>query len=198
MLEIRGLTRPGLGPVDLDLAAGECVAVMGPSGSGKTLLLRALADLDPTEGSVRLDGAPRESLPAPEWRSRVMYLASDSGWWAEGVGAHFEAPEAAARIAVRLGLPSACLGWPVSRLSTGERQRLALARVLVRSPRVMLLDEPTSGLDAAAAAKVEAMLRERLAAGAAILVTTHDPSQAARLASRRLEARTGRFEEVGA
>ncbi len=54
MLSIRGLARPGLAPVDLDLAAGECVAVLGPSGAGKTLLLRAIADLYPNVGQASL------------------------------------------------------------------------------------------------------------------------------------------------
>jgi len=59
MLAVRNLTRPGLEPTSFELAAGECVALRGPSGAGKTLLLRALADLDPNEGEVALDGTPR-------------------------------------------------------------------------------------------------------------------------------------------
>ncbi len=68
MLDVRGLRRPGLGPVDLTLAAGECVALSGPSGAGKSLLLRAIADLDPSDGEVSLDGTAREAIPAPAWR----------------------------------------------------------------------------------------------------------------------------------
>ena len=89
MLSIRGLTRPGLAPVDLDLAAGECVAVLGPSGAGKTLLLRAIADLDPNRGEAILGGEARSDMSGPAWRRRVGYLAAESGWWADGVGAHF-------------------------------------------------------------------------------------------------------------
>src|SRR5690606_11730155 len=92
MLTIENLFRPGLDPVSLALAQGEAVAVMGPSGSGKPLLLRAIADLDPNEGSVILDDARREAMPAPRWRRLVGYLPAESGWWADRVGAQFGAP----------------------------------------------------------------------------------------------------------
>jgi phosphate-transporting ATPase len=197
MLRVRGLGRKGIRPIDLDLASGECIAVMGPSGAGKTLLLRAIADLDPGAGSVVLDGKKREDVPGPEWRRRVAYLASDSGWWADRVGDHFEDRAAAAAIVTRLGLPSAALDWPVDRLSTGERQRLALARALVRRPRVLLLDEPTSGLDEAARLGVETVLKERLEAGAAILFVTHDSRQARRMARTCLWLEDGGMREGG-
>jgi putative ABC transport system ATP-binding protein len=197
VLRVRGLRRPGLEPVSLDLAGGECVAVQGASGSGKTLLLRALADLDPNEGQARLDGEPREAVPAPCWRRCVAYLPAEAGWWAETVGAHFRDWRAAAALVERLGLPAACADWPVARLSTGERQRLALARALELGPRVLLLDEPTSGLDPASAAAVEALVAERLAGGAGVLWVTHDERQARRVARRRLLVEAGRVREAG-
>ena len=196
MLSIRGLARPGLAPVDLDLEAGECVAVLGPSGAGKTLLLRAIADLDPNEGEASLGGEARSGMSGPAWRRRVGYLASESGWWADGVGAHFADTVAAASIIKALGLPADVFGWQVARTSTGERQRLALARLLEQAPEVMLLDEPSSGLDAAAAAKVEVLIRERLEAGAAALIATHDPALAERIAARRLAVEGGRVTET--
>jgi len=195
MLRVRGLGRKGIRPIDLDLASGECIAVMGPSGAGKTLLLRAIADLDPSEGNVALDGEAREDMEGPEWRRCVAYLAPDSGWWADLVGEHFEDRVAAAPIIERLGLPPTALDWPVNRLSTGERQRLALARALVRHPRVMLLDEPTSGLDEAARLGVETVLKERLEAGAAILFVTHDSQQAQRMAGTCLWLENGAVRE---
>jgi phosphate-transporting ATPase len=192
-LTVRRLSRPGLEPVDLDLAAGECVALSGPSGAGKSLLLRAIADLDPNQGAVGLDGDDRDAMPAPEWRRRVTYVATESGWWAEAVGAHFDDRVAAVDQIQRLALAAEAVDWPVARLSTGERRRLALARALLRGPRVLLLDEPTSGLDDAAADAVEAQLRQRLADGVGILVITHDAAQADRLAGRRLSMRDGRL-----
>lgn len=198
MLTIRGLTRPGLSPVDLELAGGECVAVLGPSGGGKTLLLRAIADLDPNEGELSLDGESRAGMSGPEWRGRVSYLSSEPGWWAERIGAHFADAEAAMPLLAGLGLGAEALDWTVARASTGERQRLALARTLARMPEVLLLDEPSSGLDPTATEMVETMLRERLAAGVAILIATHDPAQAGRLARRRLIVEAGKVREEAA
>lgn len=196
MLRVRNLRVTGLAPVDLDLDAGDCIALSGPSGSGKTLILRSLADLDPSEGEVTLDGAARDSMAAPMWRRRVAYLAAEPGWWADVVGAHFPDLAVARELAAALGLSEKFFDAPVAQVSTGERQRLALVRLLLLAPRIMLLDEPTAALDEAAAARVEAVLAERLAAGVAIVLVTHDDAQAARLASRRLRIADGRLEAV--
>jgi phosphate-transporting ATPase len=198
MLTVRDLSRPGLAPATLDVADGEAVAIVGPSGAGKTLLLRAIADLDPNSGAVALDGANRDGLSGPDWRRRVGYLAAEAGWWADRVGDHFPEPAAATRWIIELGLTETALDWQIARLSTGEKQRLALARLLVNGPRVLLLDEPTSALDAASVTRAEAVLRDRLAAGASLVFTTHDPDQAARLAGRILTMTAGRLDGGGA
>ncbi len=195
MLKVRGLTRPGLGPIDLDLSEGECVALTGPSGAGKTLLLRAIADLDPNDGQVTLKGAAREETPAPEWRRRVSYFAAESGWWEDTVAAHFADAEAARRLLPALGLGPQALNWRIDHLSTGERQRLALIRLLVQSPPVLLLDEPTSALDADTARAVETEIKKRCEDGAAVLIVTHDGEQIKRLAGRRLHMKSGRLRE---
>lgn len=195
MLTVRGIHRPGLAPVDLAVEAGEAVAVLGPSGSGKSLLLRAIADLDPNEGEVHLDGAERAAMPAPQWRRQVAYLPAEPGWWAETAGAHFADPEAAKPLLPRVNLTAEILDRSVATLSTGERHRLALVRMLLQEPRVMLLDEPTSGLDEAAAAQVEAIMRERLTTGCAILFATHDKTQAERLSQRCLRVAAGTVTE---
>jgi putative ABC transport system ATP-binding protein len=195
MLTIRQLSRSGLAAFNLDVADGECVALSGPSGAGKTILLRAIADLDVNQGSVSLDGVAREAIDAPQWRRKVCYLPAEAGWWADVVGAHFPDRGAAAALLPDLGLTPEALDWSVSRLSTGERQRLALARLLLLNPRVMLLDEPTSGLDPAAEARVEAILHARLQQGISILLVTHSPEQASRMARRRLMVEHGRVGE---
>jgi ABC-type iron transport system FetAB ATPase subunit len=94
-------------------------------------------------------------------------------------------------MAVRLGLPVEAMEWEVARLSTGEKQRLALSRAFLTTPKVLLLDEPTSGLDPDATAKVEGLLRERIDSGVAVMLVTHDRDQAARLAARRFVMEKG-------
>ncbi|NQV47104.1 MAG: ATP-binding cassette domain-containing protein [Rhodospirillaceae bacterium] len=195
MLSIRNLSRPGLGPVDLSLAGGEIAALTGPSGAGKSLLLRAIADLDPNEGEVRLDGEARDDIPAPAWRRRVSYVAAESGWWADVVISHFENPAAAIRMLPDLGLDEGALNWPVSRLSTGEKQRLALIRSVTLKPKVMLLDEPTSGLDDDSKSRVEKVLNDLVADGMSLLIVTHDNAQAKRLKASVHRVEGGRLVE---
>lgn len=195
MLVIEALRRPGLGPVSLTIARGECVALAGPSGAGKTLLLRAIADLDPAEGRVTWDGTERTAMPAPHWRRLVGFVPAEPGWWADTVAEHFADWAGAAPLARRLLLPEDIGQATVARLSTGERQRLALIRALLEAPRVLLLDEPTAALDAASRDRVEEMLAERRREGLALLWVTHDPAQAARVAMRTLTITAGTVTE---
>lgn len=182
-LRLTALRSPLAGPFDLAVGAGECVAVTGPSGSGKSLLLRMIADLDPNQGEVWLDDQARAGIPAPAWRRQVLYNAAETGWWHEDVAPHFHgaALTAARALIPRLDLAPDLLDGPVLRLSTGERQRLALVRALTHDPKVLLADEPTGALDADSTTLVEAILRERLATGMAIVMVSHNPEQAARL-----------------
>lgn len=192
-LRLAGLRSSLAGPFDLAVDAGGCIAVTGASGSGKSLFLRMIADLDPHEGEAWLDAAPRSAMSAPAWRRQVAYVPAESGWWADSVAAHFADLAAARPLAARLGLAPELLDGPVLRLSTGERQRLGLLRALLETPPVLLLDEPTGPLDAASVGLVEAVLRERLAAGTTMLLVTHDPAQAARLGGRHMVMRDRRL-----
>ncbi len=191
MLQVRELRTTILQPASFALSMGECMAVRGPSGAGKTLLLRALADLDPNEGLVTLEGRDRSTIAGPEWRRLVGYVPAEPGWWAETVGEHFVDWTAAARVLKDLGFSDETKTWPISRLSTGERLRLALVRALIVRPKVLLLDEPTAALDAAAAGAIEAMISSRIQAGLAVLWVTHDTAQARRIADRQLVVEAG-------
>jgi ABC-type multidrug transport system ATPase subunit len=193
MLSVRHLAAPGVAVDALQVGDGECAVVMGPSGAGKTRLLRAIADLDPNRGQVEANGVDRASVSGPAWRRVVGYVPAESGWWAETVGAHFPDPNGCRALLAELRLPADVLDWPVARLSTGERQRLALARALMHDPRVLLLDEPTGALDEGARALVEAILRRQLDAGIPLLMVTHDRSQVERLAARILQVANGRL-----
>ena len=151
-----------------------------------------LADLDPHAGSVALDGQPRAEVAPSAWRRQVAMLPAESRWWAPTVGAHFPGGEIPLRRA--LGFDDDPADWSIERLSTGERERLALARVLALEPRVLLLDEPTANLDAANAARVEGVIGEWLAQpGRGVLWVGHDPEQLARVAHEHRVLSEGRW-----
>jgi len=189
-----------LRPVDLELGDGDIVLLSGPSGAGKSLLLRAVADLDPNAGEVFIAETRRSQLPATEWRRRVGLLPAESGWWGEQVSDHFRlAGDEVAALLASLGFGTDVLDWDVMRLSTGERQRLALARLLANGPEALLLDEATANLDPANRERAEVLIldyRERR--GAPLLWVSHDPDQRARLAAatdgRRLVVDGGRLQ----
>jgi phosphate-transporting ATPase len=195
ILQVRDLRTNLLGPVSLSLSAGECVAVRGPSGAGKTLLLRALADLDPNEGLVCLDGRDRSTIAGPEWRRLVGYVPAEPGWWADTVGEHFSEWTGALASVKNLGFPAEARAWPIARLSTGERLRLALIRALMVRPKVLLLDEPTAALDPVSVAAVESLIATQVRSGLAVLWVTHDAEQAKRIAHRRLMVEGGQVRE---
>jgi len=191
------LKHDAAGPYSLVVEPGTCVALSGPSGSGKTLLLRMIADLEPHTGRAHLGDRDRDAMPAPAWRRLVTFVAAEPAWWRETAREHFAAPEAALPRLTALGLPAGHLDAPLSRLSTGERQRLALVRAVCGSPRFLLLDEPTSALDGTSRNLVEALLKELLDEGVGIVLISHDPEQATRLGARSLRVTPNGLEPSG-
>ena len=202
-LKISAITRLGLGPIDLELAPGEICALMGPSGAGKTMLLRAIVDLDPNHGQAFISNHSRADTPASHWRERVVYVPAISGWWEEKVGPHFAGAgeDSTRRLLHALGLETTALGWDVAHLSTGERQRLGLARALAVSKNVagganvLLLDEPTSGLDETNRALAEKVILDEIKNGTTVLMVTHDKSQAERMGARIINITHGKIKE---
>ena len=185
-----------LASCDLSLEPGETLTLTGPSGSGKSLFLRAVADLDPHQGEAWLDGKACAEFSPPQWRRRVAYLPAESHWWARTVGEHFSDPDPS--LVEALGLPAAVFDWKVSRLSSGERQRLATARLLSIRPQVLLLDEITANLDRPNTERVERLIRDYQAANQApAFWVSHDPEQRARVGTRHLVIEDGRIGESG-
>ena len=183
-LRVDRLTAHGVLGACLEVEQGACSAIHGPSGSGKILLLRAIADLDEADGEVWLDEAPRGTFSGSGWRRQVMYLAAESHWWEQTVGPH--AVNWRTDDLDALGFDRDVLGWDIERLSSGERQRLALARALAHEPSALLLDEPTANLDAANTGRVERVIADwREAGGGCVLWVSHDPAQRIRVASRQ-------------
>jgi sulfonate transport system ATP-binding protein len=175
--------------IDLDIAAGEFVAVLGRSGSGKTTLLRLLARLDRgLTGALESGSSPAVVFQDPRllpWRSAL-----------DNVALGLRGPEPRARAAQALaevGLEGREDAWP-RQLSGGQRQRVSLARALVREPDLLLLDEPFSALDALTRISAQALVstlwrRHR----PAVLLVTHDVEEALLLADRTLLLDGGRI-----
>ena len=181
--------------VSLSVEAGDFVAVRGPSGSGKTtLLLIAGGVLAPDQGVVSIGGRDLGSMSA-EGRARfraenvgfvfqqfhlIPYLSVLHNVMTPAVAANIaDAPERAEKLIAQFGLRSRA-HHPTARLSTGERQRTALARALLNRPKLLLADEPTGNLDADNAGGVMAGLSDFAKNGGAVLLVTHDGNAAAR------------------
>lgn len=176
------------GPYSFALEQRACLGLNGVSGVGKTRLLRALADIDPSQGRVALNGRPREQFEAPQWRCLVAMIPAESRWWHPAVEDHL-APgydrQRADDLVRSCGFDSDILRWDVTRLSTGEKQRLSLIRALIRDPQVLLLDEVGSGLDKDNGALLEALVKNYLnTIGGAALWVSHSPEQLERVATQ--------------
>jgi ABC-type lipoprotein export system ATPase subunit len=193
-----GLALPVLRGADLSVAAGEAVAIVGPSGSGKSTLLAILGLLEaPDAGAVSIDGV---ALPAPASpgadalrRDAVGFVFQDHRLLpavdalgnvlvptlADRWSPTPEQTARAERLLARLGVADRAHHLPGA-LSAGQRQRVAVARALIRQPAVVLADEPTAALDASTAAELVDALREAQE-DAALVVVTHDPRVASRL-----------------
>ena len=200
-LLVEALTTHQLGPYSLQIAPGECVSLSGPSGSGKSLLLRAIADLDPHEGHVFLNNTQCGDFPAPQWRKKICLLPADSQWWHDDVGAHFATnlTKDVCPYLTPMGFDDKSYDWQVSRLSSGEKQRLALARALMNQPEVLLLDEPTASLDPKSTRLVEELVAKyQLETGAAVLWVSHDADQVARVSNRHYSLSSNGLQEKSA
>lgn len=198
-LLVKGLRVRELGPIDLDLEAGECLVVSGASGTGKTLLLKAIADITLHQGDVRLDGRAAESMSGPEWRRSVAMLPAEPQWWGARVDGHFPPNyfDEQRESLTALNVPVELGARDPFRVSTGERQRLAVLRLFVHGPSVVLLDEPTASLDPENVSLVEALIeRKRQEDGLSVVWVSHDPSQAIRVGGRHARLHDGRLAAV--
>jgi len=195
--------------VDVEVRAGEFVAITGPSGSGKSTLMHILGCLDsPTSGSYRLDGEDVGGLsgkrlaqvrnrkvgfvfqtfnlmPRLTVEENVALPLKYRGGIPRG-----ERRRRALRLLERLGLGER-VGHRPDELSGGERQRVAIARALVGDPAILMADEPTGNLDSQSGAEVMRTFAELHAAGHTIVLVTHDPNVAAR-AQRLIQMSDGR------
>ena len=194
-LRIQNLSTRHIGPIDLDITGGQCVILSGTSGSGKTMLLRAIADLDLHAGDMYLDDLACDAMAPTQWRQQVGLLVAESQWWENAVGDHFNGKSP--KYLEALGLDPEIMSWSIARLSSGERQRLGLVRLLNNHPKVLLLDEPTANLDPESARKAEMLIKQyQSETGAAIIWVTHHHDQIERIADRHFNMKDGQLEEV--
>ena len=184
----------------LRISAGEVVQVLGANGSGKTTLLRILCGLQPpTGGTIRF--RDRDVAPgAPELRAEIQYIGHAGGVKLDltprenlevaiALGARPTGTTVDAALA-RLGLGE--FGHsPVRTLSAGQRQRVALARLLTCANLLWVLDEPFTALDAGGVATIDAMLREHAEAGGAAIITSHHPVALGKVTPRVVSIDTG-------
>lgn len=192
--------------VSLRVQAGEVVGLLGPNGSGKSTLLRVLATLlRPTAGAARI-GAADVVVDPDGARRQVGFLAHSPGLY-DDLTARENLAFAAAMLGTsesaidplleRMGLAAAA-GDRVRGFSAGMQRRLALARMLLGAPRVLLLDEPYSNLDVAGIALMNTVLREQVANGGAALVVLHELAPAAGTLDRTVTLGNGRIVETTA
>ena len=204
MLSVEGLTINLRGAqlitaFSASLGPGECIGLEGVSGCGKTTLLRGIAGLvDSQSGNVTLDGMTPEQLGWPAFRRKVVYSAQDPVMYAGSVEANlcaafrfqtakttYSAERALSHLKT-LGLGAEVLYQRAESLSVGQRQRVALVRALLLTPRVLLMDEPTSALDRVATTGVEKLIQSFLQCGGAAFVVSHDTGLLRRTCDRTI------------
>lgn len=216
-VSLRGVTRvfglvPGVVRVDLTVEPGEVVLIRGPNGSGKTTLLRIIATaLSPTAGSgsvlgfdlVRQRQDVRRYVGLLGHRTRLYEDLTAAENLRFGCALHGADPKGVPAVLDRVGLAAVGVDR-VRGFSQGMRQRLALARLLLREPSIMLLDEPWAGLDEQAKQLVDDVIGEAAREGRTVLLASHDvtrldvPAKNVRMAGGRLYRQTAPAQPRGA
>ncbi len=198
--------------VDLTVEGGSTTAILGASGCGKTTLLRVVAGFHTADaGEVRIGERTvvRTGLAMPPERRGIGYLSQEGNLFphltvAGNIGFGLQRPERrdrarTAELLELVGLPLALADRRPEQLSGGQQQRVALARALARRPELVLLDEPFGSLDAGLRSSTRRAVADALsAAGATVLLVTHDQDEALSFADQVAIMRDGRFVQVGA
>jgi osmoprotectant transport system ATP-binding protein len=209
----RNGNRSAVNDLSLTVGRGRLVVLLGPSGCGKTTLLKMTNRLiEPTSGSISIDGMEIHTVPAPELRRRIGYVIQQTGlfphmrvedniavvpkllkWDKQRTDARID------ELLILVGLPPAAYRrrYP-AQLSGGEQQRVGLARALAVNPIIMLMDEPFGALDAITRSHLQVELKRiHQELGQTIIFVTHDIDEAVRLADQIVIMREGRIVQAG-
>jgi iron complex transport system ATP-binding protein len=221
ILSISGLTfrynsskRLVLRDLSLEIPAGAITAILGPNGSGKTTLLRLLLGvLRPKQGTIRIDGRPQSGYSRrqlSQWLGLVPqdehipfdfsileYVLLGRAPYLGPLATPGEADYRVALAALETTGLSAMRARPLPNLSGGERQLAVVARALAQQPRILLMDEPTAHLDLSNRGLLLAVMRELVATGTTLVLTTHDPNLASSLAAFAVLMREGHVLDAG-
>ncbi|WP_056952051.1 ABC transporter ATP-binding protein [Lacticaseibacillus nasuensis] len=195
---------PILTDISFTVMPGEFVTIAGPSGSGKSTLLRLIATLlTPTTGTITYAGRPQSSYEKTAYRREVSYCFQQPSLFGRTVQDNLTFPytirqqpadpERLTAALATMSLPAAMLTKPITELSGGEKQRIALLRNLLFEPKLLLLDEVTTGLDAVTKDTVHQVIAEANARGVTVLSVTHDDRELAQ-ATRTITIAAGRQE----
>ncbi|MDG1352041.1 MAG: ATP-binding cassette domain-containing protein [Sulfitobacter sp.] len=199
-VQVRRQGKTVLGPVDLTLATDGTTIIVGPNGSGKTTLLRVMHGIERVnDGQVawECDDPAKHGFV---FQTPIMMRRTVAENLAYPLKL-LKTPKDQLAVAVdhwlaRIGLVASRNGQ-ATRLSGGERQKLAIARALIRKPDVLFLDEPCANLDGHATREIEALLHEVASAGTRLVMATHDMGQARRLANDLVFLLDGKIHELG-
>ena len=191
-----------LGPIDLKIDKGDIAVILGPNGSGKTSLLKALHGiLKPKEGTVRWSCLKTESIrkqmfvfQTPIMLRRSVFENLTYPLLLRKISKE-QANYQAARWLDKIDLRTS-MQVPATRLSGGEKQKLALARALITEPEMLFLDEPCASLDGKTTYEIESLLQSCVANGTTIMMSTHDIGQAKRLAKNIYFLNKGILESI--
>ena len=198
VIELKGVVAvlgsfPALAGVSLSVQRGEILLLQGPNGAGKTSLLRVCAGLMPIERGTGTVLGIDLATNRQDIRTRVGLLGHTNGlyldltveqniqFWASTVGA---SQEEVANAMSTMRVDGRLAKVKAGQLSAGQRRRAALASLIVRRAEIWLLDEPHAGLDAAGRDELDALLRNAVAAGATVVLASHESERAAGLATR--------------